>query len=208
MDTGRTTSIPVGHFRKEQADGGHAAADPRWWCMRCSEWLGVRGALCWSKYCAMWCHSKCPNNVTCVQIWMVVTRVCYGVEDHHKKRTKGVATLRLVSGLYFYSFRSVSFSSHILCHSCPKIVWFVTYFSGCWCLKWCVRLYAWAVLESLHRGLVSYSTRDTLYDCDVKICYNRSSFFKLECPYESAEKCPYASDIVQVQQGPDRANET
>jgi hypothetical protein len=34
MDTGRTTSIPVGHFRKEQAGGGHAAADPRWWCMR------------------------------------------------------------------------------------------------------------------------------------------------------------------------------
>lgn len=96
-------------------------------------------------------------------------------------------SLRLVSGLYVYSFCSVNFTSRILCHSCQKIVWFITNFSGFSRLKWRVRMYSWAVLESVHRGVVSYSIRDTLYACDVKICYNRSSFFKLVLPYESAE---------------------
>jgi hypothetical protein len=141
MDSGRTTSIPVVHFRKEQAGGGHAAADSRW-CMHyanvCVLWAAWREAVILlkgaghfdlSQYCAIQYHSEGPSNVSCVEVWMAFTRVCHGVEDHHKKRTKGVVVAEVGFRSLFYSFYSFSFSLRIFCHPCHKIVWFVTYFT-------------------------------------------------------------------------------
>lgn len=139
METGRTTSIPVGHFRKEQADGGHATADPRWWCMRCSEWLGV--VLCAGHNIA---RSGVVLNV--LTMWPVYKYewssrgYVTGLKITTRSGPRMWLSLRLVSGLYSYSFRSVSFSLRILCHSHRKLVWFGAYFSGFSRLKWCVRL--------------------------------------------------------------------